>query len=125
MTDELTDRDRRIVAAVASGVRQADVARIARCSTRTVRRTLARPEVDAALRSEREAQTAATVDLLRTQTRGSVERLERVINHGTDRDAVAAARVLLSEARAFREQHEVTERLTAVETALYARGGDR
>ena len=125
MTDgDLSDRDRRIVAAVASGARQADVAALAKCSTRTVRRTLTRPEVMTALRTEREAQTAAVVDLLRVQTRGSVTRLERIVREGADRDAVAAARVILAEARAFREQAEVVERLAVVEAALDARRDD-
>lgn len=125
MTTDLTDRDRRIVSAVASGARQAAVADLARCSTRTVRRMLARPEVAAAVRAEREAQSQVIVDLLREQSRGAVHRLGRIIRDGADRDAVAAARTLLAEARQHREQAEVLDRLSAVEASLADRQENR
>lgn len=125
MSTDLTDRDRRIVAAVASGVRQTDAATIAGCSARTVRRRLALPAVAAAVAAEREARSRVLVDLLREQSAGAVTRLERIIRDGADRDAVAAARVVLAEGRQHREQAEVVERLAAVETILAARTEDR
>ena len=117
----LTDRDHRIVAAVATGMRQADVADLAGCSTRTVRRRLAAPAVAEALAVERAQRSQVITDLLREQSRGAVDRLHRIIRDGTDRDAVNAARVLLAECRQHREQAEVVTRLGDVEARLDAR----
>lgn len=121
---DLTDRDQRIVAATASGLRQADVAATAGCSARTVRRRLADPGVAAAVVTEREARSRVLVDLLREQSAGAVNRLTRIIREGADRDAVAAARVVLGEGRAHREQAEVVARLDDLEAVVAARRED-
>ncbi len=118
--NDLTDRDQRIVAATASGLRQADVAELARCSARHVRRRLSVPDVAAAVATEREARSRILVDELREQSNGAVNRLQRIIREGTDRDAVSAARVVLGEGRQHREQCEVVSRLADLEAAVAA-----
>jgi hypothetical protein len=116
------DRDTRIiVAAVASGSTQAEAAEVAGCSARTVRRRLADPTVRAALDAERTRVAHEVADALIARARAAVDRLARVVDSGADRDAVAAARVLLSEARGHREATYVADRLREVENALFAR----
>jgi len=86
-----------------------------------VRRRLADPTVRAALDAERTRVAHEVADALTARGRAAVDRLARVMDTGLDRDAVAAARVLLSEARGHREATYVADRLREVETTLYAR----
>lgn len=60
-------------------------------------------------------------DALAHRTEQTVERPSSIATTGTGRDAVGAARMLLSEARAWRDSAYVTERLETIEDELAQR----
>lgn len=110
-----------IVAALASGSTQEEAAAAVGCSARTVRRRLTEPAVRAALDAERSRLAAETADVLTGRSRAAVDRLHRVVTEGTDRDAVAACRVLLDQMIRHRDHVWIADRLADAEARLSAR----
>lgn len=117
----LTDRDVVIIAAIATGATQRMAAEIAGCSERTVRKRLATPEVKRSLEVERQRLAEEVADALTGALPCAVRRLVCISSAGADRDAMGAARVLLTEARAWRDAVYVSERLVELEAALLDR----
>ena len=108
-----------VISALVSGMTERAAAEVAGCSTRTVRRIKADHLAEIGLARRQVAERIA--DALAHRTEEVIDRLHLIGTIGTDRDAVSAARVLLAEARAWRDVAWVVERLEAVEDELAAR----
>jgi len=125
MTEKQPARDAVLIAALATGATWAQAGTAAGCSARTVGRRLADPTMRAALGAERQRLAEQVADALTGAVTATVTRLAAITEQGADRDAVGAARVLLAEARAWRETAWVTQRLDAVEDELTRRRNRR
>lgn len=120
------DRDRKIVAALAVGMTWEQAATEAGCSKSTVKRRLRRAAVRELLEEERERSAAQVTDVLTRVLPRAVYRLADIVAPGHkptpgDRDAIAAAKVLLAEGRAWRDHKYVVDQLADAEARLRAR----
>ncbi|MEP9381123.1 Lrp/AsnC family transcriptional regulator [Nocardioides sp. KR10-350] len=120
----LDDLDRKIIAARAAGLTLENTAEAAGCSKSTVLRRLRKPGVDRAVAEEREAQVAQVVDVLTKVLPAAVSRLARILSSSatSDHDAVAAARIVLAEGRAWRDHKWTEDRLAEAEALIRERG---
>jgi hypothetical protein len=121
-TTTLDPQQRALVVALASGLSHDAAGDLVGISGRTVRRRLAAdPALRDAVQAQRDENACMIADLLVAQAAQAVERLARIIDQGTDRDAVSACRAVLAEARQHRETTVTSERLRDVLDLLHNR----
>lgn len=113
------DRDQVILAAIVNGATNKAAADMAGCSVRTVERVRGgnRQAIDQA-RVELGERLA---DVLSGAVEGAVQTLRGIAADPAHRDAVAAARILLAEARSWRADAYLEPRLARVEDELALR----
>lgn len=114
-----TPRDRLpiVIAAVATGRTYPQAAELAGVSERTVRRLLDAPGVREQVAAERVRLAQEVADALTGLVPAALDRLRRITDVGTDRDAVNAARVIVTEARAWRDAPWAAARLRPFDDA--------
>lgn len=122
-TDQPLDpQQRALVVALASGLSQDAAGELVGISGRTVRRRLtADPSLRDAVQEQRDVNACMVADQLVAQAVQAVERLGSIIDQGADRDAVAACRVVLAEARQHRETTLTSDRLRDVLDLMHNR----
>jgi hypothetical protein len=122
--EALTATDLMIVAALAVGRTWNEAAAAAGTSRATIARRLRVPEVRRALDTERQRVAAEVSDRLCGVMPAVVARLHHIATESeSERETINASRVLLAEARAWRDHRWLTERLEAVEDALARQRG--
>lgn len=111
-----------LAVALAHGLTHAEAGALVGISARTVRRRLAsNPALREAIRAERQVLAQQVADLLTAQAEAAIARLGQVIADGADRDATAAARVVLDQAVRHRDAVYVSDRLADIEQTLRLR----
>lgn len=115
-----------LIAALAAGASYVDAAKAAGVSERTVRRRMAEPAFRQQVDEIRAEMLAQAVAKLTSASVKAVETLEALLGSPLDFARLSAARAILELAAKYREQHDIAERIAALEArsaAWDAKGG--
>lgn len=113
-----------MLAALAVGASQSEAAKAAGCSVRTVRRRIGDPEFRAALAVERDAVASEALAVAAGELVTTLRRLAELRDQSENLPvSLGAAKAIMAAYAALRTEHDLSDRLAALELAL-SEGGD-
>jgi hypothetical protein len=107
-----------LIVALASGKSNAQAAREAGCSVRTVQRRLSDPEFSRRVSEARGEMFGRAVGMLADATASAVETLKGLLKAQSETIQLGAARCILEMGPKLRESTELAERISALESKI-------